>query len=599
MKKILQSSILAAFALSFQAKAQFDPSIQLTDWEPETVVMPASPLQYQVLFIGGHHYVQTAQNDSTPAKQWHDFIGFTPDTDPGTSDLGWVSVNHERIQADPKIGDGGGMTVFKIRRDEITDSIVIVPQTLQDGRSGKFFNVDFTPTGETGMNCGGINSIDGRIWTAEEWWQSTNAQIHGGGAGFTDTTDYTIANSGIAAADGQTIKKVENLNWMVEIDPREAKSIRKQYNWGRQPFEGGAVMADNKTVYTGADATPGFFTKFVADVAGDFTKGKTYVYKHDAASKWIEIDNSDFDKMLNFSTEAALAGATMFNRLEWVALNESNGKVYITETGRDNPASRWDDVSALGCPHAPHHISRATAQGTHPDSSSYWDYYGRVLEFDPSTDEVSVFLEAGPYLPMADIQSYPENHLSNPDGLSFLYVGSKTYMVIQEDLNGTSYGRVPAGINNRTCEVYLHDMDNNPTIAGLKRISVVPKGAEVTGARATTDGKTLLINSQHPSTDNPFPYNNSLTYAITGWDAATVSLFEEPEFEGNGFNIYPNPASRELHFNENMDVAIYDMNGKRLKVYRETKSISVEDLSAGVYYIRNAEGDTQKLIVQH
>lgn len=603
MKKLLQ--VLIALATVSVSAQNFDPEIQITDWLPTTVVMPASPLQYQVVFVGGTDYVQTGTNDSTLAKQWHDFIGFTPDTDPNTQDLGWVTVNHEMIQANDKIGDGGGMTSFKVRRNPNTDLIEVVPQTLSDGRSGKFFNVDFSSTGETGMNCGGINSLDGRIWTAEEWWIGDNYTINtyfgtAPDAGVRDTSDYTISNSGISVADGKTLKKYQNFNWMVEIDPKEAKSIRKQYNWGRQSFEGGAVMADNKTVYTGADATPGFFTKFVADVAGDFTSGKTYVYKHDANPKWVEIDNTDWNKMLNFSAEAVNAGATMYNRLEWVALNPADGKIYMAETGRDHPGSRWSGEYADGAVHAPHTLARAIAQdSTDPNGSDYWDYYGRVLVYDPITEEVSVFLEGGPYLPMGNPQTYPGNHLSNPDGLTFLQVGSKTYMVIQEDLNGTSKGRVPAGVANKTCEVYIHDMSNpNPTVAGLKRISVVPVGAEVTGARATPDGKTLFLNSQHPSSSNPAPYNNSLTYAITGWDAAVVGLFEEPEFNGDAFQIYPNPTSRELHFNEVTDVAIYDANGKRVAVYRDTDQVDVTEFPAGIYYVKNAEGNTQKLIIQ-
>src|SRR5690606_1034382 len=128
---------------------------------------------------------------------------------------------------------------------------------------------------------------------------SSNSGIYADGSGIRDTSDYTISGSGIAMAYGQTITKVENLNYMVEIDPREAIAIRKQYNWGRQPFEGGVVMPDNKTVYMGADNTPGLFSKFVADVAGDFTEGTIYFYKADAPSKWVELDNSDLDNMLD------------------------------------------------------------------------------------------------------------------------------------------------------------------------------------------------------------------------------------------------------------------------------------------------------------
>ncbi|MDX5326452.1 MAG: DUF839 domain-containing protein [Bacteroidota bacterium] len=597
MKKHVLTLALMASGLVASAQIQFDPSIPVSNWEPTTVLVPQSPLKTQVIFIGGHHYVQTGVNDSTLAKQWHDFIGFTPD--PNSNDLGWVSVNHEMIEANPKIGDGGGMTVFKVRRDATTDSIIIVPQTLNDGRTGKFFNVDFSPTGETGMNCGGISTSDGRIWTAEEWYQGSNSDIYAGGNGFTDTTDFTISGSGIAMADGQTVKKYQNLNWMVEIDPIEAKSIRKQYNWGKQGFEAGVVMPDNKTVYLGVDATPGFFTKFVATTAGDFTSGKTYVYKHDAPGKWVEVDNTSLTKMLNFDNEAINLGATMFNRIEWVAMDPASGKVYFTETGRDFPASAWRGESAAGAVHSPHHLARAAAQSTHPDSSNYWDYYGRVMEFNPTNDDMNVFLEGGPYLPVADPQSYPSVHLSNPDGLTFMEVNGRSYMVVQEDLNGSSVGRVPAGVSNRTCEAYILDMTiQNPTLNDLRRIAVVPKGAEVTGARATPDGKTLFINAQHPSTSNPFPYNNSLTIAITGWDKGVVGLYEEPNFSGNGFEIFPNPASRMLYFNETTDVAIYDVNGKRMKVYREVDQVDISDLSAGVYFVKNAKGDVQRLIVQ-
>lgn len=592
-KMLLAAGVLAAVAT--QAQIKFDPSIPVSDFAPSTVVMPTSPLKMQVLFVGGHHYVQTGQGDSTLAKQWHDFIGFTPDNN--SADLGWVSVNHEMIQADDKIGDGGGMTSFKIARQG--DSIVIVPQTLTDGRSGRFFNVDFTSTGETGMNCGGIVAPDGRIWTAEEWWQGSNAAIYSGGSGIRDTSDYTISGSGISFADGQTVKKVDNVNYMTEIDPINAVAVRKQYNWGRQPFEGGAIADDNKTVYLGQDDTPGFFTKFVANTAGDFTTGTLYVFKHDATgSKWLALNNSTMADVLSIKAQAVAAGATMFNRIEWFAIDPASGKVYFTETGRDNPAGRWADEHAAGAVHSPISMARAAAQGTHPDSSDYWDYYGRVIEYDPATETVSSFIEGGPYLPVADPQSYPTNHLSNPDGLTFMEIHGQSYMVIQEDLNGSSMGRVPDGESNRFCELYMFDMsDATPTLADLKRITGVPAGAEITGARAI-DGNTLLVDCQHPSSSNPFPFNNSLTFAINGFENGGIGLFEEPKFEGNGFQIYPNPATRELHFNEKTDAAIYDMNGQRLNVYRDVERIEVAHLTPGVYFVKNANGDVQRLVIQ-
>ncbi len=609
-------TLVTACALSASAFAQsgswnFDPTIEITDYAPETVVMPASPLQFQVIFIGGEHMVQTvdangAPDGETPAKQWHDFIGFTPDEN--SEDLGWVSVNHEMILADDKIGDGGGMTVFKVKRDPDTDTLMVVEQTLADGRQGMFFNVDFVNTvGETGMNCGGINTADGRIWTAEEWYQSNNVTINTyyGTApdyGIRDTADVTISSDVDGSFDGTTIPKWQSLNYMVEIDPREAKAIRKQYNWGKMGFEGGTVMEDNKTVYLGVDNTPAAWVKFVADVAGDFTSGSLYVYRENAAIHWVQVDNGSFQDALDVEDNAWAEGASMYNRIEWVA-RSTNGKIYFTETGRDNPGGRWIGEHTDGGEHANHHMMRALQQGTHPDSSDYVDYYGRVMEFDPETNEMRVFLAGGPeYLGTSDVpmNQYPDIHLSNPDGLSFLRSNGREYMIVQEDLNGNSYGRTPGGVTNRLCEVFLLDMEiENPTYSDLIRISAVPEGAEVTGARATPDGKTILLNSQHPSTGNPYPYNNSLTYAITGWDdAIATGLLDRKSLDANGFQVYPNPATREIQLNKVSDIAIYNMQGQRIKVARQVTRVDVSELPTGTYFVQNAEGNTLKLIVE-
>ncbi|MEM6361034.1 MAG: phosphatase, partial [Bacteroidota bacterium] len=194
----------------------FDVSVD-TSWNPMEVVFPPSPLQHQILFVGADDVVQTtATYGNAPgqalAKQWHDFIGFTPDDE--SDDLGWISVNHEMIIANDSIGDGGGMTAFKVRRDPITDLLEIVPQTLSDGRSGEFFNVDFVNTvGETGMNCGGItSSVDGRIWTAEEWFRSSNGSL---GGQVRDLDPWTINTDIPGNFAGQTIEKFENFNYMV------------------------------------------------------------------------------------------------------------------------------------------------------------------------------------------------------------------------------------------------------------------------------------------------------------------------------------------------------------------------------------------------
>ncbi len=666
MRKLF--TLLAALMIvSFASQAQNLPeSIEPGDFNNFVLPMPPSPLTQQVLFIGGTDLVQTTETygneaGAALAKQWHDFIGFTPATEEEkiafserddsllipdgsglgeTNFLGWVSVNHERIQANDRIGDGGGMTVFAIAADA-EGNIVIVDQILEDGRQGRFFNVDFVNTvGETGMNCGGITSLaDGRIWTAEEWFRYSTNSYFDDGDGVRDTTDFTVSSDIAGNFNGQTINKVDNFNWMVEIDPRQAKAIRKQYNWGRAGFEGGVVMPDNQTVYFGEDARPGLFLRFIADTPGDFTSGTLSYYAYDEEAErayWVDYDNTTFEQTaamnayntIEFgggpSTGQNVKGAlpwrgedaaAMFIRNEWFAADTTTGIVYWAETGN---SSFWDEF-ALFTPRAngPNNVGSDAYVAVGPDGeptnfngkigswtlemarmrfpelrnesndsvrnwlvqgNNFRDAHGRVLAYDPATEQTYVFLEGGPY-PGDDNRAsaelgngYPDKHFSNPDGLNFMYVGDKTYAILCEDLNQNDWNSTPAGVSNRTCELYLYDMDNYVPgevvdINDLVRISTVPNGAEVTGAQPA-GSNTLMVNSQHPSSSNPFPFNNSLTYAINGFD----KLAEANDIQITSVRLVDAATQETIGTIDNGDTyTISNVAGRELTIVAETE----------------------------
>ncbi len=591
---------------------------------PQVIVLPPSPLSMQVLFIGGHDIVQSTKTYNSPAgraiaKEWHDFIGITPDSS-GKSQ-GWVSINHEMIYQDDRLGDGGGMTVYKIKR-AADGTLEVEDQKLSDGREGKFFNVDFVNTvGEIGMNCGGISAPNGRIWTAEEWFRTNTASIHNGntstsstpvrvggivtGQGVRDTAKWTIKTD-IAGWDSLVLNKYENFNWMVEIDPKQAKAIRKQYNWGRAGWEGGAISTDLKTVYLGNDEAPSAFIKFVADKANEFSKGKMYFYKHDAqGSKWLEIPSTVGILKNNLNGYAVANGATMFLRNEWVAIDPKSGYVYWTETGRDDGGVSLKAGVALGGVIHPYMNSLAVAQGyTTAANDAFEDPYGRVWYYDPATSEIGVAVNGGPWFgknASPAEASYPEKHLTNPDGLNVIQIDGKSFLVICEDLNGLSYGRVPAGVTNPTCELFLLDVRKakNASVNDLIRISAVPRGAEVTGCIMTPDGKSLLVNSQHPNVNNAFPFNHSLTYAIHGFDKIKVSGLKNPDDKTlKSLKIFPNPTTREIFLDEEIEFAIYNVEGKRMKTFAKTNNAYVGDLTAGMYFLQTKKGDIYKFVVQ-
>lgn len=609
---ILTAAIVAA---TFTMRAQDFPvriePVSMVPYLQGRITVPPSPLKYQNIFVGGVDTVETSLGRAA-AKQWHDYIGYA--ADPSGASLGWAIVNHEMIEANDKIGDGGGMTMFKLGK-KLDGTVEVLNQTLSDGRSGKFFNVDFKNTvGETGMNCGGI-SWNGRVWTAEEWYQTSNKGIYVDGAGIRDTAEFEIGKmvpSGFTGLDGKKIKKYQNLNWMVEINPRDAKAVRKQYNWGRQGFEAGVVMADQKTVYLFEDGDAGksLLSKFIADAPGDFTKGNLYFYKQNAGQftgTWIQVPNNpatDWDILVAPHAWAKTQGITGFTRLEWGQLNKTDGKIYITETGNDKPGSRYKSALAEGWTLPKHTYDRAAAQGFSIDSSAYWDYYGRVLVFDPTDNSVKSYIEGGPYITDAQAvpSQYPDKHLSNPDGIGFLYVNGKTFMVIEEDLNGVNWGRMPnTGMRGTNCEAWLLDMSKPATIDNLYRLAISPYGSEITGFASFDDGNIVLINSQHPDnvTISDAAAKNSLTFALSGLKQLVSSIDKDDQERPQGFvGVFPNPTSSQLNFSEATDAALYDATGARVRVVRNATTVDIADLAAGVYYIRTANGSTQQVVIQ-
>jgi uncharacterized protein len=614
MKRML---LTVAVCSAMSASAQDFPSriepVTMIPYLHGRVVVPPSPLKYQTVFVGGVDDVQTTAANGLPAgkakaKQWHDWIGFTPSTEGGNV-LGYVVVNHEMVAKNDTIGDGGGMTMFKVGK-KADGTIEVLDQTLADGRTGKFFNIDFVNTvGETAANCGGMEGRNGRLWTAEEWYQTSNKGDVG--AGFKDTSDFVIGSkqpSGFAGLDGKAIKRFENLNWMVEIDARTAKAVRKQYNWSRQGFESGVTMDDDRTVYLFEDGDVGksLLTKFVADVPGDFTKGKLYFYKQNAGQftgTWVEVPNdpvANWDIMVAPHEWAKTKGITGFTRLEWGQINKTDGKIYITETGNDKPGSRYKTALADGWTLPKHTYDRAAAQGVSIDSSAYWDYYGRVLVFDPSDNSIRTYIEGGPYIETANATAgqYPEKHLSNPDGIGFLYVNGKTFMVIEEDLNGISMGRMPnTGVNATNCDAWLLDMSKEPTIDNLYRLAISPLGSEITGFIAIDNGNTVLINSQHPASINAAPFNNSLTFAVNGLQQLISSIEQQEDGDVTQIRVRPNPTSSDLTFDSPIDAALYDATGARVRVVRGASSMNVQDLAAGTYYLRTVDGKTQQVVI--
>lgn len=193
---------------------------------------------------------------------------------------------------------------------------------------------------------------------------------------------------------------------------------------------------------------------------------------------------------------AASMGATNeFRKMEWVAYDPINNKVYwaMSEIGKGMSDGEGDiqlEENLCGA------------------------VYEGVLDADNNITKLTPIVAGGPFDENAEENQCDVNNIANPDGL---VVDSQGRLWIAED---TSFH-----VNNA---LWLWDG------AELKRFATVPVGGEVTGAWFAPDG-SLFFNSQHPSGMNLYPYNRGVIGVVNGFKA------------GDDFTSMEAPSGADIH----------------------------------------------------
>ncbi len=445
-----------------------------------TVIIPEG-FSYKVLFSEGDTVI-TNSRINAPGKGSHDMVIYIPID--RSSEHGYLYVNHEEHKPNALLGDGGGGTVFEVKKENDEWKVI-----------GDFHAVDFSNVGETFRNCGGTLLPNGNILTTEEEFPLSNTEINSR-FGITDTSDY----------NGK--KKFLNYGWMIEVNPKTHQAIRRIKSLGRYRHEDAQCMPDGRTVYLTSDNKPAIIFKFVMKEKGDYENGQLYGYQQsvDADSgSWIELPMQD-DSLLNIIDVAVRYNASMFISNEWIeAVGE---KLYITESGTDE--FDFNKEIEMGGKPAKHLNELCRTSG-----NNYRDPFGRILELDLRTNKLRVLLHGG-------VSKKDSTFcFSSPDAMTSVTLRGKNYLVISEDTHGNKNGSASAAINAKGetyNEVYFLDLSiENPTLEDLKRFMVAPEGCETTGNMFTPNGKTYFVSIQHPSTANPAPFNKSCVIAVTGF----------------------------------------------------------------------------------
>ncbi|WP_051404890.1 PhoX family protein [Bacillus cihuensis] len=330
----------------------------------------------------------------------------------------------------------------------------------------------------------------------------------------------------------------------ITVDKNGKASVVKHYSTGRFSHELAKVMPDNKTVFYGDDGGNTGMFMYVADKAKDLSAGTLYAAKFKQTGtenggsgdlEWINLGHATDKEMKNiidsgitfndiFETSdvpkegftaikqysygkteylklkpgkekaaafletrryAAMLGATTeFNKMEGVALNEKDKKVYIAISDQsksmEKDSTGKDPADHIQLPKIKAGVTyQLDLQGGQKDSG------GKVI--DSSYVAPSMHgLVVGEDLPKADAYGNTANvdKVANPDNLS--YSEAMRTLFIGEDSG--------AHTNNF---VWAYNVDTKE----LQRILSVPAGAEATGLFAADDRNGfsyIFSNFQHP-----------------------------------------------------------------------------------------------------
>ena len=268
---------------------------------PTDKLIIADAHRFQMIFKQGEMYTNGA--GEVPGNQ--DYTSYLPVN--GSSELGHLSVNHENTP--------GGVSMLDIHFNDSARLWMVDTSQPVD-----LYNTNLITTTR---NCSGGTTPWGTVITCEE-----------------------SLNSGDVNGDGY-----EDVGWAVEIDPVTSKVIDYDHDgkqdklWalGRMNHENVVVSNDRKTVYYGEDGGTHCMYKFVADVAGDLSKGTVYTLSLGQAlvngepsgntAKWILVPNATQSDRNNMSAIAASVGGTNFNGIEDCDISPIDGKVYFASKG--------------------------------------------------------------------------------------------------------------------------------------------------------------------------------------------------------------------------------------------------------------------------
>lgn len=138
-------------------------------------------------------------------------------------------------------------------------------------------------------------------------------------------------------------------------------------------------------------------------------------------------------------------------------------------------------------------------------------------------------------------------------------------------------------VNNRdfSVDAELPNGDPNPAVGDLGIEDII-----VINGSQSPDGNTYVVTSNEVS-------GTVSIFTVEG----IISNVSETTEKTFALRAYPNPVSGDvINLNKMGDYELFDVSGRIITESRNSKTINVNQLESGVYFIRNGEGETVSFV---
>ncbi len=351
------------------------------------------------------------------------------------------------------------------------------------------------------------------------------------------------------------------------------------------------------------------------------------------------IENGPFSTSLNLTQSGGnLASTPVYVRLNNASAGSSSESLTISSTGATsvqvtlNGTTTAPNVttpsafSLSGGNYSFNEWSADSVNGTYPANMVFWTH----ATTDPDLNTLFI----ADYTCLYNLTSRSRVQGQDENGFSFVNTGNSQFIGVcdgsvptQTSGDVQAFGRLGAavlalnttGVDNVVVNWTGRTIVQNTRVYGLRLQYKIGGGDANAGwmdfetpieyVSGETDSNQPFITNLPSSCNNQALVQLRWVYYFKGEgtgaraqigldDIVVSSTLGTNNFENSLFVIYPNPANSFVNFNKAITGQLLNINGQVLMKFENVNQINIENLQPGIYFVKNNEGATQKLMVK-